>query len=129
MTDPTMPVTGGVDTHKDTHVAAVLNAVGVVVGTAEFPTTPAGYRRLLTWMRNFGDLTVVGVEGTGAWGAGLARHLTTNSVRVIEVQRPNRQFRRRHGKSDTADAIGAARAVQSGGATGAPRQRTRCTPS
>ena len=68
MTDPTMPVTGGVDTHKDTHVAAVLNAVGVVLGTAEFPTTPAGYRRLLTWMRGFGELTVVGVEGTGAWG-------------------------------------------------------------
>jgi hypothetical protein len=70
-----MPVTGGVDTHKDTHVAAVLNAVGVVLGTSEFPTTPAGYRRLLTWMRGFGELTVVGVEGTGAWGAGLARQL------------------------------------------------------
>ncbi|CAB4601093.1 MAG: transposase [Actinobacteria bacterium] len=121
MTDPTTPVTGGVDTHKDTHVAAVLNAVGVVLGTAEFPTTPAGYRRLLTWMRSFGDLTVVGVEGTGAWGAGLARHLTSSGVRVIEVQRPNRQFRRRHGKSDTADAIGAARAVQSGEANGAPK--------
>ncbi len=121
MTDPTMPVTGGVDTHKDTHVAAVLNAVGVVLGTSEFPTTPAGYRRLLTWMRGFGELTVVGVEGTGAWGAGLARHLTSNGVRVVEVQRPNRQFRRRHGKSDTADAIGAARAVQSGEANGAPK--------
>lgn len=121
MTDPTTPVTGGVDTHKDTHVAAVLNAVGVVLGTAEFPTTPAGYRRLLTWMRGFGDLTAVGVEGTGAWGAGLARHLTSQGVRVIEVQRPNRQFRRRHGKSDTADAIGAARAVQSGEADGAPK--------
>ena len=121
MTDSTTPVTGGVDTHKDTHVAAVLNAVGVMLGTAEFPTTPTGYRRLLTWMRDFGDLTVVGVEGTGAWGAGLARHLTSNGVRVIEVQRPNRQFRRRHGKSDTADAIGAARAVQSGEANGAPK--------
>ncbi len=121
MTDSTMPVTGGVDTHKDTHVAAVLNPVGVVLGTAEFPTTPAGYRRLLAWMRGFGDLTVIGVEGTGAWGAGLARHLTGQGVRVVEVQRPNRQFRRRHGKSDTADAIGAARAVQSGEATGEPK--------
>jgi len=106
-----MPVTGGVDTHKDNHVAAVLNAVGVVLGTTEFPTTPAGYRRLLTWMRGFGELTVVG----------LARHLTSNGVRVIEVQLPNRQLRRRHGKSDTAGAIGAARAVQSGEANGAPK--------
>ena len=105
MTDPTMPVTGGVDTHKDTHVAAVLNPVGVVLGTSEFPTTSAGYRRLLAWMRSFGDVAVVGVEGTGAWGAGLARHLTAHGVRVVEVQRPNRQFRRRRGKSDTADAI------------------------
>ncbi len=99
MTDPTSPVTGGVDTHKDIHVAAALNAVGVVLGTAEFPATPAGYRRLLAWMRDFGELTEVGVEGTGAWGAGLARHLTRQGVRVVEVQRPNRQFRRRHGKS------------------------------
>ena len=121
MTDPTFPVTGGVDTHKDTHVAAVLNPVGVVLGTSEFPVTPAGYRRLLVWMRDFGELTEVGVEGTGAWGAGLARHLTGHGVRVIEVQRPNRQYRRRHGKSDTADAIGAARAVQSGEASGTPK--------
>ena len=121
MTDPTMPVTGGVDTHKDNHVAAVLNPVGVVLGTSEFPTTSAGYRRLLVWMRSFGDVAVVGIEGTGAWGAGLARHLTSHDVRVVEVQRPNRQFRRRHGKSDTADAIGAARAVQSGEASGAPK--------
>ena len=74
------------------------------------PTTPNG----LTYQ----DI----VEGTGAWGAGLARHLTGHGVRVIEVQRPNRQFRRRHGKSDTADAIGAARAVQSGEACGQPKQ-------
>lgn len=121
MADPTSPVTGGVDTHKDTHVAAVLNPLGVVLSTSEFPATPAGYRRLLAWMRDFGELTEVGVEGTGAWGAGLARHLTGHGVRVIEVQRPNRQFRRRHGKSDTADAIGAARAVQSGEASGQPK--------
>ena len=121
MTDSTMAVTGGVDTHKDTHVAAVLDPVGVVLGTSEFPVTPAGYRRLLAWMRGFGELGVVGVEGTGAWGAGLARHLSGHGVRVVEVQRPNRQFRRRHGKSDTADAIGAARAVQAGEACGEPK--------
>lgn len=121
MTDSAIPVTGGVDTHKDNHVAAVLNSVGAVLGTAEFPATITGYRRLLAWMRSFGELGTVGVEGTGAWGAGLARHLTKQGVRVVEVQRPNRQHRRRHGKSDTADAIGAARAVQSGEAFGIPK--------
>ena len=111
MTDSTRRVSGGVDTHKDAHVAAVLDEVGRVLGTEEFPATPAGYRRLLQWMRVFGDVVAVGVEGTGSWGAGLNRCLTASGVAVIEVTRPNRQHRRRHGKSDPADAIGAARAV------------------
>ena len=66
-------------------------------------------------------LVAVGVEGTGSWGAGLARHLAAAGVAVTEVNRTNRQHRRRHGKSDTADAVGAARAVQSGEATAVPK--------
>jgi transposase len=66
--DPRPPVTGGVDTHLDVHVAAVVTAVGGVLGTAEFPTTAAGYRRLVGWMRSFGELDQVGVEGTGTYG-------------------------------------------------------------
>lgn len=114
MTDPTPTVTVGVDTHKDLHVAAVLNEQAVVLATAEFPTTTAGYDQLSRWATDHGEIGIVGIEGTGSWGAGLSRHLQRHGVSVIEVNRTNRQHRRRHGKSDTADAIGAARAVLSG---------------
>jgi transposase len=121
MTDPARTVTGGVDTHKDTHVAAALDGLGRLLGTESFPATTAGYQHLLSWLRGFGEIEVVGVEGTGVWGAGLARALTARGIRVLEVQRPNRQHRRRHGKSDPADAVGAARTVQAGEANGTPK--------
>ena len=73
-------VTGGVDTHLDTHVAAVVDHLGAVLGTAAFPTTPDGYRRLTRWVRGHGLLDRVGVEGTGSYGAGLARHLAREQV-------------------------------------------------
>ncbi len=114
-------VTGGVDTHSDVHVAAAVDHLGGVLGTQSFRTTPAGYRKLLTWLRGFGPLVQVGVEGTGSYGAGLARHLHEQQVRVVEVARPNRQVRRRHGKTDVVDAIAAARAVLSGEATATPK--------
>ena len=114
-------VTGGVDTHLDLHVAAALDHLGGVLGTATFPTTAAGYRRLLAWLRSFGDVGRVGVEGTGSYGVALSRHLRSHGVEVIEVSRPNRQVRRRYGKTDVVDAIAAARAVLSGEATGAPK--------
>lgn len=121
MTPTASPVTGGVDTHADMHVAAAVDQVGGVLGTASFPTTPAGYRRLLTWLRSHGDLVAVGIEGTGSYGAALARHLTEQGLTVLEVSRPNRQVRRRHGKTDVVDAIAAARAVLSGEATATPK--------
>ena len=96
--EPRPVVTGGVDTHLDLHVAAVVTAVGGVLGTAEFSTTAAGYRRLLAWMRTFGELDQVGVEGTGTYGVSLARYLRQEQVTVVEVMRPNRQVRRRHGE-------------------------------
>jgi len=119
--EPRPVVTGGVDTHLDMHVAAVVTVVGGVLGTAEFPTTAAGYRRLLAWMRTFGELGQVGVEGTGTYGVSLARHLRSEQVKVVEVMRPNRQVRRRHGKTDVVDAIAAARAVLSGEANAIPK--------
>jgi len=124
MTETRCRVTGGVDTHKDAHLATALDEVGRVLGTEAFPATLAGYRQLSRWLRSFGEVVAVGVEGTGSWGAGLARFLTAAGVAVIEVTRPNRQHRRRHGKSDPADAIGAARAVLSGEATGTPKAQT-----
>jgi transposase len=117
-------VTGGVDTHDDVHVAAVCDsATARTLATASFPTTPAGYACLLAWMSDHGTLDWVGVESTGSWGAGLTRHITAAGVDVIEVDRPDRKARRSDGKTDTVDAIAAARAVISGRATGAPKSR------
>jgi transposase len=81
-------VTGGVDTHLDTHVAAALDPIGGLLGVESFPATPAGYRSLVAWMAGFGPVARVGVEGTGSYGAGLARFLRRAGVAVIEVDRP-----------------------------------------
>ena len=72
---------GGVDTHKDVHAAAAMSETGRLLGTAEFPTTPAGFRRLVAWLRGFGRLERVGVEGTGSYGAGLCRYLDRRASR------------------------------------------------
>src|SRR5436190_19798933 len=112
------PVTGGVDTHADVHVAAAVDGNGGVLGVESFATTPTGFRELHGWLARFGVVDRVGVEGTGAYGAGLARHLRGEGLVVIEVDRPNRQERRRNGKSDELDAIDAARAALSGRASG-----------
>jgi transposase len=88
------------------------------LGVESFPTTPAGYHALASWLGAFGPIDRVGVEGTGTYGAGLARHLAASGITVIEVDRPNRQERRRNGKSDELDAIEAARAALSRRATG-----------
>jgi transposase len=111
-------ITGGVDTHLDVHVAAAVDAAGGVLGVESFATTAAGFARLHEWLSSFGPVRRVGVEGTGAYGAGLARYLRGQHLEVVEVDRPNRQQRRRAGKSDTVDAIEAARAALSGRASG-----------
>ena len=116
-------ITGGVDTHLDVHVVAALDELGALVGVESFPTTPVGYRALLGWLESHGEVIVVGVEGTGSYGAGLARHLQREGVAVVEVDRPNRQRRRRQGKTDSHDAVTAARAAQAGDALGAAKLR------
>jgi transposase len=116
-------VTVGVDTHTDVHVAAVLDQAGRLLGTASFPATTRGYARLATWAESFGQVDKVGMEGTGSFGAGLLRFLADYGLTVIEVDRPDRSARRRNGKSDPLDAESAARAVQSGRASGIPKSR------
>ncbi|HEV2934348.1 MAG TPA: IS110 family transposase [Streptosporangiaceae bacterium] len=116
-------ITGGVDTHADVHVAAALDRIGGLLGVREFPATAAGYADLLEWLGEFGSVTLVGIEGTGSYGAGLARHMAGAGVRVVEVDRADRQDRHRQGKSDPLDAVSAARAAQSGRASGAPKGR------
>ena len=117
------PVTGGAGTHAGTHAAAALDSIGGLPGVQEFPVTPAGYARLPGWLGGFGTVALVGIEGTGSYGAGLARHITAAGIRVVEVDRSDRQDRRRQGKSDPLDAVSAARAAQSGRARGAPKGR------
>ena len=116
-------ITGGVDTHADVHVAAALDPIGGLLGVKEFPATAAGYTRLMSWLGGFGTVCLAGIEGTGSYGAGLARHITTAGVRVVEVGRSDRQDRRRQGKSDPLNAVSAARAAQSGRARGASKGR------
>jgi transposase len=75
-------IVGGVDTHKDSHTVAALSGTGQLLGTAQFPATPAGYQELLAWLRGYGQVTRMGVEGTGSYGAGLyacAKRVKTNS--------------------------------------------------
>ncbi|MHB8619211.1 MAG: IS110 family RNA-guided transposase [Chloroflexota bacterium] len=120
--DDVLRVTVGVDTHKETHVARAKDHLGRRLGDAKIiPTTPEGYRELVAWARSLGQVEAFGVEGTGSWGAGLARYLAAQGVAVLEVNRPNRQTRRHNGKSDPADADAAASAVLSGDAVGLPK--------
>jgi transposase len=111
----------GIDTHKDIHVGAVINGLGRLIATAEFVTTAKGYGELHGWLVENGPVEVVGIEGTGSYGAGIAALLSQHSVAVVEVNRPDRQLRRRHGKTDTIDAEAAARSVLNGLATGAAK--------
>ena len=73
------------DTHRDTHHAAVIDPVGRHLADAEFPATPVGYRELLQWLTEHGCAQQVGVEGTGAYGAALSRFLRREGVEVVEV--------------------------------------------
>ena len=119
-------VFGGVDTHKLAHVAAAVDSTGRLLGTAEFSAGTGGYQQLADWLEAWGTVACVGVEGTGSYGAGLARHLGAAGVEVLEVMRPNRQTRRRKGKSDTVEAEAAARAALSGDAAVVPKSADGC---
>lgn len=116
-------VVGGVDTHKDLHVAAVVDQNNKVLGTQFFSTTRQGYRQVLAWMTSFGALKRIGVECTGTYGSGLLRYLQNAGLEVLEVTAPDRMERRKRGKSDTIDAECAAHAAFSGIRTVTPKTR------
>ncbi|SCE79951.1 Transposase [Micromonospora purpureochromogenes] len=124
MTAKKRQVTGGVDTHGKTHHAAAVDQAGRFLGDREFAATAAGYQQLLAWLGAFGRVVKVGVEGTGAYGAGVMRHLSGSGITVVEIDRPDRKIRRTRGKSDPIDALAAARAALSGQAAGVPKTRT-----
>jgi transposase len=116
-------VVGGVDTHKDLHVAALVDEQDRVLGTRCFATTRQGYRQLLAWMRSFGEVQRIGIESTGSYGAGLLRFMQQAGIEVLEVTTPDKHDRRRRGKNDDLDAQNAAHAAFAGKRTVTPRSR------
>jgi transposase len=82
---PTMPdhageVILGVDTHEREHVAALIDELGRLLATGSFPANAGGFKQLLTWAREHGPVSRAGVEGTGSFGAGLARFLADQDL-------------------------------------------------
>ena len=122
--DEKAAVVAGIDTHGDTHTAAVIDMTGRLLGTAQFPANRSGYAALLGWACAFGVLLIAGIEGTGAYGAGLARHLRDAGIELREIDRPDRKTRRFAGKSDPLDAEAAARAALAGTRAGIPKDRS-----
>jgi transposase len=119
----------GVDTHLDAHVAVALDHLGRRLGVATLPTTEKGYEQLVSWAQGLGPVRCAGVEGTSSYGAGVARHLKSRGIEVLEIERPKRRQRstsRRNGKSDHADAEAAARIVLAGEAAGVPKSGDGC---
>src|SRR2546428_5208193 len=116
-------VTVGVDTHGDVHVGAVVDELGRILGTTSVPADRRGYLQLVRFAEGFGTISRVGVEGTGAYGAGLTRSLRSRGHEVVEVDRPDRKLRRARGKSDPGDAEAAARGALSGVASGGSKSR------
>src|SRR3984957_11262819 len=116
-------IVGGVDTHKDLHVAAVVDEQDRILGTRSFPTTRQGYRQMLAWMLSFGELQRIGIESTASYGAGLLRFMQQAKVVLLEVTTPDKQDRRRRGKNDDLDAQNAAHAAFAGQRTVTPRSR------
>jgi transposase len=117
----TTRVVVGVDTHRDSHTAVALDGIGRKLDYLTIDTNSSGYRQLMKWASGWGEVVGYAVEGTGSYGAGVARYLVANGQRVIEIDRPNRKARRLKGKSDVLDAEQAARQVLAGVATAKPK--------
>lgn len=116
-------VIGGVDTHKDRHCAVALDAVGAELGCRFFTTTSKGYAELIAWLESFGEISVLGIEGSGGYGAGLCAYAQDQGLPVIEVSWPDKAERRRRGKNDQMDAYHAAFSVLSGRAHNPAKNR------
>jgi transposase len=122
-TDPAEIIIG-IDTHKEAHAAVAINGLGARLGAMTLLVSSRGYHEMESWAQSLGPVRAFGIEGTGSYGAGLARFLQERGHNVIEVNRPNRQIRHQHGKNDPLDAENAARAVLSGQARAAPKSGT-----
>jgi transposase len=116
----------GVDTHKDSHSVAVLQAgTGAVLARDTVPATPAGYDAAVELADQHSEPTdrAWAIEGTGSYGAGLTGHLGAGGEWVIEIDRPARPARRNGAKSDDLDAERAAREALARDRWATPRAR------
>ena len=123
MTNEQIKVIAGIDTHADTHHVALITEHGKRLGDRKFLAVGSGYREIAEYLTGFGPVAAVGVEGTGSYGAELARVLTGQGFIIREVNRANRAERRLHGKSDPLDAYQAAESVLAGRGTSTPKAR------
>jgi transposase len=123
MTNQHLKVIAGIDTHADTHHVAIIDETGRHLTDREFLAVGTGYRNIAAFITGFGPVIAAGVEGSGSYGAELARVLTGEGIRVLEVMRPNRQGRRLRGKSDPLDAYQAAEAALAGRNVATPKSR------
>lgn len=102
----------GIDTHEDQHTAVALDRLGAGQGSMRVSADGKGYLALWRWAQELGE-PAFAIEGTGSYGAGLARFLVAAGAEVYECERPRRGERRR-GKSDPIDATLAAGRLLSG---------------
>lgn len=123
MAEKSRKVILGVDTHKDFHHVAVMSTLGEALADRQFPTTGAGYTDLMDWVATQGEVLRAGLEGTGSYGAALAKRLQAAGITVIDVIAPDKQERRLRGKTDQIDAYAAARAVLAQRARTVPKTR------
>ncbi|MGZ4660173.1 MAG: IS110 family RNA-guided transposase [Arthrobacter sp.] len=123
MANEQLKVIAGIDTHADTHHVAIITETGAHVADQEFLAVGSGYGKIIAFITRFGPVIAAGVEGTGSYGAELARTLTKEGIQVLEVMRPNRQGRRLKGKSDPLDAYQAAESALAGRGTATPKAR------
>ena len=113
----------GVDTHRDAHVMAVVTApAGAVLAGSEIAASRSGYREALRFAeRHATGRRAWAIEGTGSYGAGLARFLAGQGELVLELSRTPRAERRLRGKDDNLDAVRTARAALASETPAVPR--------
>ena len=75
----------GVDTHRDQHVSVAIDGRGVRLGERHVPTTTRGYEELERWSRGLGEIRAFGIEGTGSYGAGIARFMTVSRAETNQA--------------------------------------------
>lgn len=102
----------GIDTHRDTYAIATCDAFGTILNNSEFKTTKCGISKLMNWLTSQGEVSAVGVEGTGSYGKSVTVYLQKKGVKVLEVTSPVKKERRSKGKSDFMDAQSAARTAR-----------------